>query len=115
MGCACSRSFSRAPTFGYHRTWCTRRVPCRAEAFRQISDYAETVVLKDGRSAERLVNEVQRFVGRVRGNLQRRDLEDTESQSLLDAALAGTTILIADDDMRTVYALSALLRGKART
>jgi len=26
--------------------------------------------------------------------------------------LAGTTILLADDDMRTVYALSALLRGK---
>lgn len=82
------------------------------EATRQISDYAETVVLKDGRSAERLVSEVQRFVGQVRGNLPRRELARAEAPPLPDAALEGVTVLIADDDMRTVYALSALLRGR---
>jgi CheY-like chemotaxis protein len=82
------------------------------EATRQIGNYAETVVMKDGRSAERLVNEVQRFVGQVRCNLPRRDLDETEGPPVLDAALDGATILIADDDMRTVYALSALLRAK---
>jgi CheY-like chemotaxis protein len=48
----------------------------------------------------------------LRCNLPRRDPDGTEAPPVPDAALHGATILIADDDMRTVYALSALLRGK---
>jgi CheY-like chemotaxis protein len=82
------------------------------EETRRIRDYAETVVLKDGRSGERLVDEVRLFVGQLRDRLPRRSPPAPDSSVARDLALQGVKILIADDDMRTVYALSALLRGK---
>jgi CheY-like chemotaxis protein/signal transduction histidine kinase/HAMP domain-containing protein len=84
------------------------------EETRRIRDYAESVVLKDGRSAERLVDEVRLFVGQLREKLPRHSWPPRapEVPAVADIALMGTKILVADDDMRTVYALSALLRGK---
>jgi CheY-like chemotaxis protein len=79
---------------------------------RRLREYAEAVVLKEGRSAARLVDEVQTFVGRVRGNLQHPSPLELQALANSDVVLEGTQVLIADDDMRTVYALSALLRGK---
>jgi CheY-like chemotaxis protein len=79
---------------------------------RRLREYAEAVVLKEGRSAARLVDEVQSFVGQVRGNLQHPSPIELQALANSDVVLEGTKVLIADDDMRTVYALSALLRGK---
>jgi CheY-like chemotaxis protein len=50
-------------------------------------------------------------VQRVRDELPA-DSAPRRSQQPLDVNLTGRTILLADDDMRTVYAISALLRGK---
>jgi CheY-like chemotaxis protein len=89
----------------------TARALSREET-RKIRDYAETVVLKDGRSGERLVDEVRLFVGQLRDQLPRRAPPAPDLSVGRDLSLQGVKILIADDDMRTVYALSALLRGK---
>ena len=82
------------------------------DEIRRIEAYAEAVVLKDGTSVERLLDEVKLFVQYVgeAGSVPRA-LSENGSQ-LPDVSLRGTRILLADDDMRTVYALSALLRGK---
>jgi CheY-like chemotaxis protein/signal transduction histidine kinase len=81
------------------------------EETRRIEAYAEAIVLKDGSSSQRLLDEIRLFVQRVRDDLPR-DAEPRRTPPIPDVNLAGTKILLADDDMRTVYALSALLRGK---
>jgi CheY-like chemotaxis protein len=82
------------------------------EEIRRIEAYAQAVVLKDGNSGERLLDEVRLFVQHVRSDGPRPPALAPQSSLLPDVALNGTRILVADDDMRTVYALSALLRGK---
>jgi CheY-like chemotaxis protein len=79
----------------------------------QLEAYAEAVVLKEGNSAARLLEEIRLFVSHVKGGLSpraRSQIPPTPVPS--DISLAGTKILIAEDDMRTVYALSALLTSK---
>jgi CheY-like chemotaxis protein len=77
-----------------------------------LHDYAQAVVLKDGHSAERLVDEVRLFVGHLRDRLPRNAVGKDDVALARDLSLGGAKVLIADDDMRTEYALSALLRGK---
>ena len=73
---------------------------------------AESIVIKDVRSQERLIDEVSLFLHRVVSRMpeeQRqviRDLHDT------DAGLRGKKVLIVDDDMRTTFALSRLLSAR---
>ncbi|HEV8547385.1 MAG TPA: response regulator, partial [Polyangiaceae bacterium] len=81
------------------------------EETRRIQAYAEAVVLKDGHSGARLIEEVRLFVQHLREEGPKHALAP-QTTALPDVSLRGTRILVADDDMRTVYALSALLRGK---
>jgi CheY-like chemotaxis protein/signal transduction histidine kinase len=87
----------------------TGRALTREETTR-IEAYSQAVVLKDGSSAERLIDEVRLFVQHLNPDAPRRTF--MTDLPLPDVSLTGSKILIADDDMRTVYALSALLRGK---
>jgi CheY-like chemotaxis protein len=97
----------------------TARSLSRAETM-TIEAYAEAVVLKDGSSVERLLDEVRLFIQRFRGvqrdggAVGRRDGESGPMGPVApaDRRLAGRKVLLADDDMRTVYALSATLRAK---
>jgi CheY-like chemotaxis protein/CHASE3 domain sensor protein/putative methionine-R-sulfoxide reductase with GAF domain len=74
-----------------------------------IREHAESIVIKDVRSQERLLDEVSLFLHRVVGGMAEskrkiiRDLHDT------DEALKSKKVLIVDDDMRTTFALSRLL------
>jgi CheY-like chemotaxis protein/HAMP domain-containing protein len=82
------------------------------EEVRRIEAYVEAVVLKDGTSSERLLDEVRLFVQYLGDTTPKtRPLAD-DGRGLPDVSLRGARILLADDDMRTVYAISALLRGK---
>jgi CheY-like chemotaxis protein len=75
---------------------------------RLLEAYAEAVVLKDGRSSERLLEELRLFVRQLEENLKPAPVAASRSEIML----SGARILLAEDDMRTVYALSALLRSK---
>ena len=89
---------------------CTARPLSKDEA-KRLEDYAEAIVIKEGPFAERLLDEVRLFVGRLRDGVGPR----RRSRAPLVPAehrLDGRRILVADDDMRTVFALSAALRAK---
>ncbi|HMI85896.1 MAG TPA: response regulator [Polyangiaceae bacterium] len=88
----------------------TGRALTRKEA-RQLELYAEAVILKDGSSQERLLDELRLFVRHVTESLPA-GRQPKSAEDKTDTSLQGTTILLAEDDMRTVYAISALLRGK---
>ncbi len=82
------------------------------EEIRRVEAYAEAVVVKGGNSGERLLEEVRLFVEHVREGAPRPLALGAYTEPLPEVSLEGKRILLADDDMRTVYALSALLRGK---
>jgi CheY-like chemotaxis protein len=76
---------------------------------RELEAYAEAVVLKDGSSPDRLLEEVRLFVRHV--TQKTRSAPESEP-ARHDVSLRGIKLLIAEDDMRTVYSLSALLRSR---
>jgi HAMP domain-containing protein/CheY-like chemotaxis protein/GAF domain-containing protein len=76
---------------------------------RELRRISDTIILKDVRSPERLLDETALFLHRVQANLpemQRQMLERSQQQ---DPALAGKKILIVDDDMRNIFALTSVL------
>ncbi|QJE01670.1 response regulator [Massilia forsythiae] len=75
----------------------------------RLKRYAKTIVVKDARSPERLLDETALFLHRSQASLpdaQRRMLEEIHA---LDGTLAGRKVLIVDDDLRNIFALSSLL------
>ncbi|MBE9179536.1 HAMP domain-containing protein [Oculatella sp. LEGE 06141] len=73
---------------------------------RRISD---TIIVKDVRSPERLLDETALFLHRVQANLpepQRLMLEQIQQS---DPILVGKKVLVVDDDVRNVFALTSLL------
>ncbi|HKO53725.1 MAG TPA: response regulator [Polyangiaceae bacterium] len=83
---------------------------------KQLEAYAEAVVLKEGDSAPRLMEEIRLFVSHVKDSLSPRARSQIPPPpALIDLSFSGVTLLLAEDDMRTVYALTALLSSKGAT
>ncbi|TML43313.1 MAG: response regulator, partial [Actinobacteria bacterium] len=75
----------------------------------RLKKYAETIIVKDARSPERLLDETTLFLHRGAARLpaeQRRMIESLHSP---DSALQGRRVLIVDDDVRNVFALTGVL------
>ena len=75
----------------------------------KLKRYAKTIVIKDARSPERLLDETALFLHRSHASLpelQRKMLEEIHAA---DGGLAGRKVLIVDDDLRNIFALSSLL------
>jgi len=75
----------------------------------RLREYSDSIVVKDVRSDGRLLDEVSLFLHRAVGDMpppQQRIINELHGS---DAALKGKRILIADDDMRSAFALSKLL------
>jgi CheY-like chemotaxis protein/signal transduction histidine kinase len=75
----------------------------------RLKKYAETIIVKDVRSPERLLDETALFLHRVESQLpveKRRMLEQLHST---DDVFKGKRVLIADDDVRNVFALASVL------
>jgi len=82
----------------------------RAEETR-LKRYAETIIVKDASSPERLLDETSLFLHRVEARLpepKRRMLEQLHSA---EAVFQGKRVLIVDDDVRNVFALTSVLEG----
>jgi CheY-like chemotaxis protein len=75
----------------------------------RLKKYAETIIIKDVRSPERLLDETALFLHRVESKLpaeKRRMLEQLHSA---DDVFKGKRVLVADDDVRNVFALASVL------
>jgi CheY-like chemotaxis protein/signal transduction histidine kinase/HAMP domain-containing protein len=72
---------------------------------------AETIIIKDVKSPERLLDETALFLHRVESKLpeqKRRMLERLHNE---DATFAGKRVLVVDDDVRNIFSLTSLLES----
>lgn len=77
-----------------------------------LRKYSESIVIKGARSPERLLDEVNLFLHRVESLMpeeKRRMISTLRSQERL---FDGRTVLIVDDDIRNVFALTSALESK---
>ncbi|MDB5957009.1 response regulator [Ramlibacter sp.] len=78
----------------------------------ELLRYSRSIIIKGARSPERLLDEVTLFLHRVESQLS------TERQKMLrtarsrDKAFEGRRILVVDDDMRNIFALTSALEHK---
>ncbi|TMD94116.1 MAG: response regulator, partial [Chloroflexi bacterium] len=70
---------------------------------------AQAVVLKDARSPERLLDEVTHVLHRVEAELPAEKRQMLRAARQVDHALAGRRVLVVDDDIRNVFAITAVL------
>ncbi|MBI5494781.1 MAG: HAMP domain-containing protein [Deltaproteobacteria bacterium] len=70
---------------------------------------AEAIVIKGARSPERLLDETALFLHRVETNLPEPKRRMLERAHKSDEALAGRKVLVVDDDVRNIFALTSVL------
>ncbi|MCP6759675.1 MAG: response regulator [Fischerella sp. CENA71] len=75
----------------------------------QLRRIAQTVIIKDVRSPERLLDETALFLHRIQANLPAPKRQIIEQLKTSDTLLAGKKVLIIDDDVRNIFALTSLL------
>jgi hypothetical protein len=95
--------FHSLPVIVYTGRELTRREETR------LKKYAETIIVKDVRSPERLLDETALFLHRVEAKLPEDKRKMLEQLHSADVALQGRKVLIADDDVRNVFALASVL------
>jgi CheY-like chemotaxis protein len=78
-----------------------------------LSQLAETIIVKDARSPERLLDETALFLHRVEANLPEQSRTKLRSLSESDPALAGKKVLVVDDDIRNIFAITAVLEQQS--
>ncbi|WP_193197443.1 HAMP domain-containing protein [Nostoc sp. MG11] len=75
----------------------------------ELRRIAETIIVKDVRSPERLLDETALFLHRVQANLPAPKQQILEQLHSIDYLLVGKKVLIVDDDMRNIFALTSML------
>ncbi len=77
----------------------------------QLRKYAETIIIKDVKSPERLLDETALFLHRVESRLpeqKRRLLEQLHSS---ESTFSGKRVMIVDDDVRNIFSLTSVLES----
>ncbi|MEH2407685.1 response regulator [Nostoc sp.] len=77
----------------------------------QLRGLAETIIIKNVRSPERLLDETALFLHRVQANLPPPKRQILEQLHQTDPVLANRKILIVDDDLRNIFALTSFLES----
>ncbi|MDY0091291.1 MAG: response regulator [Candidatus Vecturithrix sp.] len=78
----------------------------------ELKRYADSIILKGVKSHERLLDEVTLFLHRVETNLpesQKRTLRMLHDK---ETVFHGKTVLLVDDDVRNIFALSSVLEDR---
>jgi len=98
----------------------TRRIPVIVHiagdeddgTLREMKAFADTIVLKDAKSPERLLEETALFLHRVESELPEDKRKLLSKLHDREEPFENKTILLADDDVRNVFALSSVLEQR---
>jgi CheY-like chemotaxis protein len=75
----------------------------------ELRRVAETIIVKEVKSPDRLLDETALFLHRIQENLPDAKRRMLEQLRHADPALAGRTVLIVDDEVRNTFALASAL------
>jgi signal transduction histidine kinase/CheY-like chemotaxis protein/HAMP domain-containing protein len=78
----------------------------------RLKKYADTIIVKDVRSPERLLDETSLFLHRIEAGLPHEKRKILEQLHNADAVFEGKKVLIVDDDVRNVFALASVFEGR---
>jgi len=81
------------------------------EKMAHIMQYTEAMVLKSNKSNDRLIDEVSLFMNKLKKEEAVGQSSKAKNVYSIEKALANKTILITDDDMRNIFALSSALQA----
>lgn len=79
---------------------------------KQLSKYADSIIIKGVKSPERLLDESALFLHRVESNLPHEKQQMLKMVHDKESVLNGKKVMIVDDDMRNVFALSSVLEDR---
>ena len=71
--------------------------------------FSKSIIIKDARSPERLLDEVTLFLHQVESDLSAEHRQMLQTARNRESALEGRTVLVVEDDVRNVFALSSIL------
>jgi CheY-like chemotaxis protein len=97
--------FSSIPVIIYTGKELTRREETKLKKF------SDAIVVKDASSPERLLDETALFLHRVERKLPQEKRRILEQLHSADEVFRGKRILIVDDDVRNVFALTSVLEA----
>jgi len=86
----------------------TGRALSRDEEMR-LRRFSHSIIIKDARSPERLLDEVTLFLHQVEARLSPEHRRMLQQARHREAALEGRTVLVVEDDVRNVFALTSIL------
>ncbi|MCW8994288.1 MAG: response regulator, partial [Psychromonas sp.] len=78
----------------------------------ELNKYAESIIIKGVKSPERLLDESALFLHRVEANLPAQQRGILKAVHKKESVLTAKKVLLVDDDMRNVFALSSILEDK---
>jgi HAMP domain-containing protein/signal transduction histidine kinase/CheY-like chemotaxis protein len=78
----------------------------------RVKRFAEAMVVKDVRSPERLLDETSLYLHRVEARLPADKRQMLERLHMADAVFEGKKVLIVDDDVRNVFALTSVFERR---
>jgi len=78
----------------------------------KLRRYSKSIIIKGAKSPERLLDEVTLFLHQVVSDLPEEKQRMIEKSNNRDEALEGRSILLAEDDVRNVFALTSVLEER---
>jgi CheY-like chemotaxis protein/signal transduction histidine kinase/CHASE3 domain sensor protein len=82
------------------------------EEEQRLRRYSKSIIIKDARSPERLLDEVTLFLHQVEAKLPPEHQQMLKTARHRESVLEGRQVLIVEDDVRNVFALSSVLEPK---
>jgi CheY-like chemotaxis protein/CHASE3 domain sensor protein len=74
--------------------------------------FSKSIIIKDARSPERLLDEVTLFLHQVESQLSPERQQMLKTARNRESALEGRKVLVVEDDIRNIFALSSVLEPK---
>lgn len=78
----------------------------------ELQKYTESIIIKGSRSLDRLLAEANLFLHKVDSDIEKKSIRAIRSNMEKEDSFKGKTVLIVDDDMRNVFALTSILEEK---
>jgi CheY-like chemotaxis protein/CHASE3 domain sensor protein len=78
----------------------------------KLREFSESIIIKGAKSPERLLDEVNLFLHRVESELPEEQQTMLTELRLRERGFEGRSVLLVDDDLRNIFALTSALESK---